>query len=713
MPSTQLFDSLRDELKHLDESQVEEIRQAYLLAAEAHKTQERDTGEPYITHPVAVAKILAQLNLDKESIIAGLLHDVIEDTDIDKQTLTKQFGKQIAELVDGVSKLTQVEFTSRAEAEAENFQKMLMAMVKDVRVILVKLADRLHNMRTLEPLPYDKRSRVAKETLEIFAPIAKRLGMRHIANELEELGFICLYPFRYRVLAAATERVHGSRKQILKEIDNTFEKSLKKGALEGYRIHSRKKNLYSIYRKMCDKRTPFSEITDVYAVRIITKSLEDCYRALGIIHHTYKPMPDSFTDYIALPKMNGYQSLHTILFGPYGVPIEVQIRTEEMHEVATVGIAAHAIYKAGHRKAKHNQPQLKVNHWMKKLEDIQSNTGTSIEFAENVKIDLFPDEVYIFTPKGDIFELPSGSTVIDFAYALHTELGAHCVSAKVDRRIVPLSTKLTSGETVEIITASHATPNPAWLNFVITGKARSSIKNFLKNQREKESMVLGKRLLKEATSSLGIKLRQVPESAMESLLMSLKLDNADALFQELGLGNQAPLLVAKRIDELMSTPSDTRIPIRPMDEPPQLVIRGTEGMVVDCAECCHPIPGDPVIGELNAGQGILIHVETCDKVAKLTKIKNKCTPVRWAEDVVGEFVVPIQAEIKNRRGTLATLTAAIADSFSNIESIEVVDRQRSQIMVRLLILVKNRDHLAKIMRNARKSSSLLRITRSK
>lgn len=698
--------------EYLDRTQIEKIRQAFLFGERAHGEQSRFSGEPYITHPVAVATILAKMRLDPESIMAAILHDVIEDTDADKATLAKEFGKPVAELVDGVTKLTQIKFESRAEAQAENFRKMVLAMSKDLRVILVKLADRLHNMRTLDALPASKRRRISLETLEIYAPIANRLGMHGLRVEFENLGFKNLYPMRYRVLTEAIKKARGNRKEIMSVIKKSLKESLQATNIPTFDIHGREKHIYSIYKKMHNKNVPFSEIMDVYAFRLVVDSIDSCYRVLGVVHNLYKPVPERFKDYIAIPKANGYQSLHTTLFGPYGVPIEIQIRTSDMDCMAESGIASHWLYKADVSGV--NESHIRAQEWLKNLLELQKSTGSSLEFIENVKIDLFPDEVYVFTPKGNILELPNGACAADFAYAIHTDIGDTCVAAKIDRRISPLSTQLANGQTVEIITSPHAKPNPAWLNFVITGKARAAIKHFLKQQRKAESIALGQRLLERALSTLSLTLDDIPEDKLNALLQESDFKTLDDLLEATGLGTQVPLIVARRLacaekDEQAEEDAEKRSAQETLSKQP-LLIEGTEGMAIHFSECCHPIPGDVILGVLSAGRGIIVHMEECKQIAKL-RHTDKCIFLSWEKNIKREFSVPIDIETFNERGVLANLAMAIADAEGNIEDISVDESDGRHSIVKLLISVRDRTHLARVMRRIRTVRAVSRITR--
>jgi guanosine-3',5'-bis(diphosphate) 3'-pyrophosphohydrolase len=705
-----LFKKLRRKLSYLSEKQIEDIYHAYLTAAMAHEGQKRFTGDPYITHPVEVACILADIQMDKQSLMAALLHDVIEDTEIEKKTLAEEFGQQVAELVDGVSKLTQIEFKSRAEAQAENFRKMVLAMAKDIRVIIVKLADRLHNMRTLEPLKPMKRRRIAQETLDIFAPIANRLGMHGFYVELEELGFEALYPRRYVVLKEAVQRARGNRREILSVIFESLKKEVAKHQLSHCEVIGREKHLYSIYKKMRNKHLSFNEIMDVYAFRIIVDTIDNCYRVLGIVHGLYKPLAERFKDYIAIPKANCYQSLHTTLFGPYGVPIEIQIRTKEMDEMANFGIAAHWLYKTGEKFVTHTQAR--AQKWVKNLLEIQQSTGSSLEFIENVKIDLFPEEVYVFTPHGDIMELPNGSTPVDYAYAVHTDIGNTCVAAKIDRQFAPLSTLLSNGQTVEIITSATARPNPAWLDFIVTGKARTSIRHFLKIQQRGESIALGKQLLNKALAGLSLSIKKIPDEILVSFLDEAKLESIDDLLEELGLGNRVPLLVAHRLADSIANTDHREIqkdsqPLKP------LLIKGTEGMVMHFATCCFPIPGDPIVGLFQAGQGIVVHTEQCKRIAKMRVQPEKCMLVRWSSDIKNEFPVVIEVEVLNKRGSLAAMAMSISDAESNIDDIRITERDGHHYLVTFKLMVQNRAHLAHVIRLLRKVKQVVHIRRGK
>lgn len=701
------FDPLHEELKHyLAEDEIEKCYQAFLVAEEGHHGQMRRSGEPYITHPVSAALILATMRLDYQTIMATLLHDVVEDTSVSIELLRQRFGEEIAALVDGVTKLTKIKFESHAEAQAENFRKMVMAMVKDIRVIIVKLADRYHNMRTLGIMPAAKRKRIAIETLEIYAPIANRLGMHALYTGLEDLGFKALYPMRYRVIKAAVEKSRGSRRELTQKIETDLQGALDELGIPYEHVFGRQKHLYSIYRKMRAKKILFTEIMDVFAFRVITDSIDSCYRVMGALHRTYKPVPQRFKDYIGIPKVNGYQSLHTMLFGPYGVPLEVQIRTRDMNGVALNGVAAHWLYKSSGLKV--NEAQLRAREWVHRLMDLQKNTGSSLEFIENVKIDLFPDEVYVFTPKGLIMELPKRATPIDFAFAVHSDVGNRCVAAKVNRRLVPLSIPLTNGQTVEIITSPSANPNPAWLNFVVTGKAKSNIRHFLKSQHQVESIKLGYRLLDKAFADLGSDYAKVPPESLTALLTDLRYKSADDLLYALGIGQQMPMVIAKR---LVVAEEKGLLENTQTDQP--LAIKGTEGMVVHYSECCQPIPGDAIVGIFLKGQGIQVHTSDCGIFKKNRSNPEQMVALRWDEHVKGEFWVDITVDVVNKRGVLATLASSISESDSNIGNITVDPRDGSTNSITFSVSVLSRKHLAKMMRRLRSNSVVIRLFRKK
>lgn len=687
---------------YLSSDQVNAVRRAYYYAEQAHDGQLRSSGEHYVTHPLAVATILADMHMDHQSLMAAMLHDVIEDTGIPKEALVAQFGESVAELVDGVSKLTQMKFGTKAEAQAENFQKMAMAMARDIRVILVKLADRLHNMRTLGALNAEKRRRIAKETLEIYAPIANRLGMNRIYAEFEDLGFKAMYPMRAARIQSAVKSSRGNRKEIVQKIQESIAHCLEREGLPG-EVSGREKHLYSIYQKMRGKRKAFAEIMDVYAFRIVVDKVDTCYRVLGAVHNLYKPFPGRFKDYIAIPKANGYQSLHTTLFGMHGVPIEIQIRTKEMEELANNGIAAHWLYKTEEDGRRNNHAR--ARQWVKGLLELQQNAGNSLEFIENVKIDLFPDEVYVFTPKGRIMELPKGSTPVDFAYAVHTDVGNTCIACRVNRRLAPLSQALESGATVEIISAPNTQPNPNWLNFVVTGKARTHIRHALKQQRREESVSLGARLLSKALDNLGVRYEDISEARLQALLKENHQDERDDLLEEIGLGNRTAHVIARR---LLSTEESAANPLA-TDGP--LVIRGTEGLVLNYARCCTPIPGDLIVGHLSAGKGMVVHRDSCKNISELRNNPEKCIPLTWAKDIDSEFNVELRIELAHQRGLIALLAGTISEADANIDKINVDERDGRISVIQLGISVRDRVHLARIIRKLRGLAGVSRITR--
>jgi GTP diphosphokinase / guanosine-3',5'-bis(diphosphate) 3'-diphosphatase len=693
MISEQLFNNLEKKLDYLKKEQIEQIYQAYLTANDAHKGQKRSTGETYISHPIAVACILADMHLDTESLLAAILHDVIEDTQIEKDFIVKKFSATVAELVDGVTKLSKIQFSNTAEAQAESFRKMILAMSNDIRVILIKLADRLHNMRTIESLPEYKRKRIARETLDIYAPIAHRLGIYDIFIELENLSYRTLYPMRMSVIQDSVVKARGNRKEVISLIEKEIHERFAHSQLPNIKFHGREKQIFSIYKKMQRKHLSFNEVMDVYGFRIIVDSIDDCYRALGIVHSLYKPIPGKFKDYIAIPKINGYQSLHTTLFGAQGIPIEIQIRTEKMDQMASKGIAAHWLYKL---EDSEEVAHVGAQQWVNDLLEMQQKTGNSLEFLENVKIDLFPGEIYVFTPKGKIMELPRGSTPVDFAYAVHTDVGNSCVSTRIDFKFAPLSTTLISGQTVSIITAPGASPNPAWLNFVKTAKARSGIKHFLKNQKTSEAIDLGKQLLEVALSGIYLNLESISKEAFAVLLQESKLPYVEALYEDIGLGNRSALLVAHQLNDIskqkqLSIEEIANLPPKP------LLIQGAEGMVVHFADCCCPVPGDPIIGILNTGKGLTIHSDTCKNISRLRMQTNNCILAKWAEDTKGDFMAILNLEMSSRRGSFALVAKAISDEEASIEDITINQRTGEHYSVILKLFVRNRDHLQNIL----------------
>jgi RelA/SpoT family (p)ppGpp synthetase len=687
---------------YLGPEAVAEVERAFHYAKAAHDGQMRKTGHPYITHPTAVAHILAGMRMDPQTLMAALLHDVIEDTGVGKKTLAAEFGADVAELVDGVSKLTTI-FKSRAEAQAENFQKMARAMARDIRVILVKLADRLHNMRTLGALAWEKKQRIARETLDYYAPIASRLGMNELRMEFEDLAFQALYPMRAERIGRAVQAARGHRKALMEELATALEKCLASEGIEA-RVLGREKHLYSIYQKMRLKQKAFADIMDVFGFRIIVDRPDTCYRVLGAVHGLYKPLAGRFKDYIAIPKANGYQSLHTTLFGMHGVPIEIQIRTQQMEAVASNGIAGHWLYKSDE-----NSPsQARAREWVKGLLELQQRAGNSLEFIENLKIDLFPDEVYVFTPKGRILELPQRASPVDFAYAVHTDIGNTCVACRVDRRLAPLSVQLQSGQTVEIITSEEARPNPDWLSFVVTGKARSSIRHALKHQKVAESRTLGRRLLNRSLANADTNLSALPSQRISDVLDELGFDTLDDLLEDIGLGNRMAYVVAQHLTQAGNAEAPLTV-----EHGGPLAIRGTEGLVVAYGKCCYPLPGEPIVGHLSSGRGLVVHLEVCRNLAELRDRNEAIIPVRWAAEVDGEYSVELRVEVEARKGVIAELAAEITDADANIEKINIAERNAHLSTVMIALLVQDRVHLARIMRRLRRLTPVIGLARTR
>jgi len=698
-----LFKELSGYMKSEDIAQLET---AYQFSETAHQGQFRKTGDPYISHPIAVANILAQWHLDPQALTAALLHDVMEDAHVSKDEISKKFGKPVAELVDGLSKLDKIEFQSQEQAQAENFRKMLLAMARDVRVILIKLADRLHNMRTLNVMQAEQRRRIARETMEIYAPIANRLGLNTIYQELQELAFRNLYPVRYQVLSKAIKAARGNRREVVSKILDSIKQRLQEAGIEA-QVTGREKHLYSIYKKMLEKSLSFSEVLDVYGFRITVKDISACYLALGALHGLYKPIPGMFKDYIAIPKANGYQSLHTTLFGPFGTPIEVQIRTLDMHRIAEAGVASHWLYKSS--DASLNELQQSTHQWLQNLLEIQSESGDSVEFLEHLKVDLFPDEVYVFTPKGKIMALPRGATAVDFAYTVHTDIGNRCVAVKINHELKALRTELRSGDRVEIITASHAKPNPSWLSFVVTGKARSHIRHFLKTMHYEESVRLGERLLNQALMGLKPDKVKIDDSHWNKLLRDGGARSRQEILADIGLGKRLAVVVARRLLSLSG-------PLTREDKKIQgtVTIRGTEGMAVQFAKCCRPIPGDPIIGYIKKGQGMVIHTHDCSVIAKIHAPPEKILDVEWSPETSKPFDVSIELTVLNQRGVLAKVAAEIAEAGSNIDNVSMEEGESSAYTsIHFTLQVTNRMHLAQLIRSLRRIPEVVRIARVK
>ena len=702
-----MLQGLTDKLSsYLDPKEIDRIKRAYHFSEKCHLGQMRQSGDPYITHPLAVANILADMQMDPESLMAGLLHDVIEDTGVTKGQISRRFGRTVADLVDGVSKLGEIESASRAEQQAESFQKMTLAMSRDIRVMLVKLADRLHNMRTLGVLSPEKRRRIARETIDIYAPIAQRLGINDIRLEFEDLGFAAMYPLRHRRLREALKASRKNRKEVVTEIQQAIEMRLERESVH-VEVKGREKHLWSIYLKMREKKKSFRDIMDVFAFRLVVDNVDDCYRALGIVHNIYKPVPGEFKDYIAIPKTNGYQSLHTLLVGMHGVIIEVQIRTREMDAMANFGIAAHWEYKSSNNNVEVSRRR--AARWVQGLLEMQQKAGDSLEFLEHVKADLFPDEVYVFTPKGKIIELPTGATPIDFAYSVHTGLGDRCIACHVDGQLTPLSEPLQSGQKIDIISAAGAQPNPSWLNFVVTAKARSAIRHFLKNQQHDESVDLGKRLLDHALGNLGTSYKQLKKSQIKRLLKETGASTFEFVLQQIGLGNRVPFAVAN----LMVLPSKRVVSDDHKNPNLPVVIDSSQGLVLQYGRCCHPIPGDPILGHMTPGKGLVIHLESCRNLKEIRSNPEKCMSLLWSPVVKGEFAVELKAEVTPERGFIAALASRMTEEDATIEHISVNEKDAFTSIVDVVLTVRDRIHLADIMRRARSLKSVRRIYRVK
>jgi GTP diphosphokinase / guanosine-3',5'-bis(diphosphate) 3'-diphosphatase len=683
--------------EYLPPEQVQRLHRAYLVGAAAHDGQTRKSGEPYITHPLAVAGILAELRLDLETLCAAILHDTLEDTSLGRTALVAEFGEPVADLVDGVTKLDKLQFRDRYEAAAESFRKMMLAMARDLRVILIKLADRLHNMRTIESMSVDSRRRIARETLDIYAPIAQRLGMNRIKAELQDLGFAALFPFRYRVIRRRIQAQPVLRREAMATIEAALAQRLANEKLPS-RVVGRVKSPYSVYMKMRHEAKSFDQVMDVFGFRVILPQVMQCYHALGAVHGLYKPLDARFRDFIAIPKANGYQSLHTVLFSPYGSPIEVQIRTEEMDQVAERGIAAHWMYKTGERGG--SGAQLRAQDWLRELLEAQSATGSSMEFLENVKVDLFPDEVYLFTPKGDIRALPRNATVLDFAYAVHTDVGNHAVAARIDKKLVPLRTRLSSGQSVEIITAPSAQPSPGWLEFVVSSKARTAIRHFLKHLQHEDAVELGHRMLDRALGALEFSLDRVEPARLEKFLAESRLRRLEELLADIALGNRMPQQVAQALVQRDDVAGPT--PERVAADSEKILISGGERGVLSFANCCHPVPGDDIMGYLTAGKGIVVHRLECSNVPEFRKSPERWVPIDWDRQVQGEYRAGLRVEVENKPGVLAQVAAAIAEAQSNIDNVEYQERDLRMAVMHFNIEVHSRKHLADVIRRVRR-----------
>ena len=693
-----------DSLSYLEPEEIRQVLEAYQFSEAAHHGQKRLSGEPYITHPLAVAGALAEWRMDVQAVIAALLHDVMEDTAVTKTEIAVRFGKQVADLVDGLSKLERIEFQSYQDAQAENFRKMLMAMARDLRIVLIKLADRLHNLQTMAPLRPDKRRRIAHETLEIYAPIATRLGLNSISRQLQDLSFKQIHPTRFSVLTKAVKAVRGNRRELLSKTLDGIRGKLREANIEAG-VFGREKSLYSIYHKMVEKHLSFSQVLDIYGFRILVRDVPTCYLALGALHSLYKPVPGKFKDYIAIPKGNGYQSLHTTLIGPYGTPVEIQIRTQSMHHVAEDGIASHWLYKDSEETGA--DLQVKTHKWLQSLLELQSSSGDSSEFLEHVKVDLFPDEVYVFTPKGKILALPRGATVIDFAYAVHTDIGHRCVAAHIDHELIPLSAELANGNQVEIITAPHANPNPAWLAYVKTSRARSKIRQFLKAQQQESASALGENMLNQELRALGVVPSEIPASVWERIVHDTGKKSRREVYADIGQGRSLALVYARRLvehDEVQQGSEREAVP---------LVIRGTEGVAIQLATCCRPIPGDPIIGLLREGQGLRIHTHACRAVRKSRSVEpNNWIHVDWEPDPGQLFDLRIRVTVRDIRGALGRVATGISQSGANIKQV-IMDGENPGLTsdLHFLIQVADRQHLARLIRQLRRIPDVVRIIR--
>ena len=693
---------------YLPKKEVDKVWEAYRFSEKAHSGQKRRSGEDYISHPVSVACIAARFHLDSQSIQAALLHDVVEDTESTELEIESKFGKQVSNLVIGLSKLDKVEFQDANEAQAENFRKMLLAMTQDVRVILIKLSDRLHNMQTIQSLDENKKTRIAQETVDIYAPIANRLGLNNLYQELEDLCFEVLHPVRYKTIQKAIKASRGNRKEVIEKISNEIRNKLSSAKIKA-EITGREKNPASIHRKMLEDQTGFNQINDIYAFRIIVNNINDCYLTLGTLHSLYNPIPGKFKDYIAIPKANGYQSLHSTLLGPFGVPVEVQIRTKNMHQLAEAGVAAHWLYKT--KDAHVTDLQQKTNQWLKRMLDIQNDSSNSLEFLEHLKVDLFPDEVYVFSPDGKIFALPKNSSSIDFAYAVHSDVGNKAVSAKINQMLVPLRTKLSTGDHVEIITSTLAKPNPTWLNFVITGKARSQIRNYLRSAESKDLIFLGEKMLNNALNAFHIHPTAIKKKHWNKLILDYHVESKDEILMDIALGKKVNVMVAHQLTNLIDGVTSNKNQSKMLDV---ISIKGSDGMAIQLASCCHPIPGDPILGYINKEKGLVIHTHDCQIVNELSLDHDRWVDVEWEPDADKLFNVRLSVLVVNERGMLGKIASVIADSESNIDNVSLQDMDGSPFAtLNFVVQVRHRLHLAEVIRNLRKVTKVNKITRVK
>ncbi|MDC1000182.1 bifunctional (p)ppGpp synthetase/guanosine-3',5'-bis(diphosphate) 3'-pyrophosphohydrolase [Methylophilaceae bacterium] len=709
LPVDQENSSLTQLVKtYLPKREIDKVWEAYRFSEKAHRGQKRTSGEAYISHPVSVACIAARFHLDSQSIQAALLHDVVEDTVSTELEIESKFGKQVSTLVTGLSKLDKVEFQDANEAQAENFRKMLLAMTQDVRVMLIKLSDRLHNMQTIQSLDERKKIRIAQETIDIYAPIANRLGLNNLYQELEDLCFEVLHPVRYKTIQKAIKASRGNRKEVIEKISNEISGKLKSVKTKA-EITGREKNPASIHRKMLEDQTGFNQINDIYAFRIIVNDINDCYLTLGTLHSLYNPIPGKFKDYIAIPKANGYQSLHSTLLGPFGVPVEIQIRTKNMHQLAEAGVAAHWLYKT--KDAHVTDLQQKTNQWLKRMLDIQNDSSNSLEFLEHLKVDLFPDEVYVFSPDGKIFALPKNSSSIDFAYAVHSDVGNKAVSAKINQMLVPLRTRLSTGDHVEIITSTLAKPNPTWLNFVITGKARSQIRNYLRSAESKDLIFLGEKMLDNALNAFHIHPTAIKKKHWNKLILDYHVKSKDEILMDIALGKKVNVMVAHQLTNLMDGVTSNKKQTKMLDV---ITIKGSDDMAIQLANCCHPIPGDPILGYINKEKGLVIHTHDCQIVNELSLDHDRWVDVEWEPDSEKLFNVRLSVLVVNERGMLGKIASVIADAESNIDNVSLQDMDGSPFAtLNFLVQVRHRQHLAELIRNLRKITKVNKITRVK
>jgi GTP diphosphokinase / guanosine-3',5'-bis(diphosphate) 3'-diphosphatase len=687
------------------------VERAFEFSESAHRGQFRKSGEPFITHPLAVASILSEWRLDAEGLAAALLHDVMEDTSVTRGEIESTFGKPVAAIVDGLSKLDQIEFATREDAQAESFRKMLLAMARDVRVILIKLADRLHNMRTLDAMAPGHRKRIARETTDIYAPIANRLGLNALFLELQDLSFKHLYPLRYRILAHAIKMARGNRREVMNRLLDVIRDGLARANIAAV-VTGREKTIYSVYKKMREKHYTFSQVFDIYGVRVLVADKSTCYAALGVLHELYKPIPGKFKDYIAIPKANGYQSLHTTLFGPFGTPLEAQLRTHDMHRIAEAGVAAHWLYKAG-GQLDLAEAQRETHRWLQSLLEIQSESRDSKEFLEHVKGDLFPDEIYLFTPKGKIMALPRGATAVDFAYGVHTDVGHHCVAARINYELLPLRTELKNGDHVEILTSPTARPNPSWVSFVTTGKARSRIRHYLKGMQQKESAALGERMLNQALATLKVEPESITWDRWEALAKEYGSRTQLEILADIGMGKRLSFVVAQALTRPAGKAAEATSHADGSAKAAALTLRGVEGVAIQYAKCCRPVPGDAIIGQFRKGQGLIVHLRDCATLRKQRIDGSELVDVEWASDVEGVFDCGVRVLVADRRGLLAELATAVGDADANIDTVSMERPDGGDVAMFFGVQVRDRRHLANVMRALHRIPDVRRVHRAR